>query len=148
MPALFESVLAGVAGLGVGDAAVLSVPPPLLPAASPGAGAAEVSGLSLRGIGWLGGGVAPGLTCSTLTVPLPWPPTLLVASARTASWATCVALVGLGSTSVGSPTRAVSAISGCRVKLFITRPNMPVSRRLASSALFCAIACGVGVGTG
>lgn len=156
IPPLLESlpdagVAAGVAVAGEFAVVLLAAPLPLgaevLFAAAGEAGVAL--GVSLRGIAWLGGGAAePGFTCSTLTVPLPELPMLLPRSARLASCTTCVALVGLGSTRVGSPTRAASAVSGWRLKLFITRLNIPGSCRLASSALFCAMAWGVGVGTG
>src|SRR5438105_1211021 len=69
-------------------------------------------------------------------------------NARLASWTTSVALTGLGSTRVGWPTLVACATSGCFLKLLIMRPNIPLSWRLASSALFCATAALVGLGTG
>ena len=68
--------------------------------------------------------------------------------ARVASCTTEVALTTSGSTNVGSPTLAAWATSGCFWKLPITLETVLASRRLSSSALFCAIAALVGRGMG
>ena len=94
----------GVAELS-GCAAV--VPAGELPVAelSAGAGIAELSpdGASERGAASLGGG-APLPTVSTETAFLSEPAAAGPIMARVACWTTSVALTGLGSTSVGSPT--------------------------------------------
>ena len=58
------------------------------------------------------------------------------------------ALVCGGSSMVGSPDLAAAVMSGFLCMLSMTLPFMPMGLRPASSALYCAIASGVGVGTG
>src|SRR5580698_9610395 len=69
-----------------------------------------------------------------------WLPVPVPIAARVAACITCVALIGVGSTSVGSPTFVASDTSGCFSKVFMTFENWLGSRRLSSSALFCATA--------
>ncbi len=140
------SSLASAAGLDVGPAGggavgCRSLPP--APVFGRAKGELFAGGVSERGAASLGGGVPPS-TFSTLTLFPPDPPI----AARTVSRATSVALTGVGSTSPGSPTFVARATSGCFMNIPVSRPNVPVSRRLASSALFWATAALVGLGIG
>src|SRR5882762_3295166 len=112
-------------------------------------GAAERSGdgVSERGAAAFGaGGADPSLGISTSMDLLPPPEGPIMA--WVAAFTTSVALIPLGSTSVGSPTFVACATSGCLLKPLNTWLTMPGVRRLSSSAVFCAIAAGVGVGIG
>src|SRR5579884_2362321 len=137
-------VSAGELELGVADpAAGLADAVPLVGVVEP---VTALPGASDRGTGWLGGG-APPFTTSPETLLSPDAPALGL-KAFVACLRTSVALSGFGSTRLGSPTCDASLTSGRLRKFAITRSRWPGSRRLASSALFWAIASFVGVGTG
>src|SRR6185369_7338773 len=142
-------LLASAAGAGGGAGPVVSAgaaPEVSPPAAAPApvapfaAGAASPApsfgaGESERGVGSLG--VRPFMiSAPTLLSPAAARPVIALLAACTTS----VALKGLGSTRVGSPTFVASATLGWRVKLPIRCPNIPTLRRLSSSFWFCATA--------
>ena len=132
-------------GIPVSDPAVELEEEPA-PAASVGEAAAGAAlPASDRGIGSFA--FVSGVTFSTLTLLLPVSPTPI--AALVAERMICGALVCCGSTRVGSPILLARArSSGALWKVDMTLPTLPISERLASSALYDAIASGVGVGIG
>src|ERR1700683_5838167 len=103
--------------------------------------ASAVAGASERGAFSLAAGTPFTVSIETDLSPPNAPP-------RAVGGTTEVGLIGVGSTSVGSPTWAASATFGCLANALITLESAVSSLRLSSSALFCATAALVGLGTG
>ena len=89
------------------------------------------------------------LLVTSVPLPITSPETVLLLPLMSlpACRTTATALVSAASVMLGSPTLAEWETSGACLKLPMMRPKRPISERLASSALFAAIASLVGSGT-
>src|SRR5262249_11924535 len=147
--ALLASLLPGAAALGGASGPVVGAVGAGFPVVPPADGVGRISAPVVLSAGGTAvpspGGVPPFAPCpGGLSSPPVVPSINDVAALRTESGA----LACFGSTSVGSPTFTASVVSGeCR-KFSIIFPYIPSWPRLSISFLFCAIASGVGVGTG